>query len=174
MTTRKLQRVNFEWPSVHARLERNKFYTCADVLSISKYELIDQLDIDYHVAESVYNAIALASMPKGTNAATMLAETTYLPIGLGLLDEQLKGGLLSGTLTEVVGPSGAGKTQFCLQSVINAVLGSGVGPDPEQLVPCRIEKFGFAATSAPFLTATAHVAITGRSGVSVGHLRIRE
>ena len=45
----------------------------------------------------------------------------FLPTGLAELDELLHGGLPRGGIIELVGPAGAGKTQFCLQSCFAAL-----------------------------------------------------
>jgi hypothetical protein len=38
------------------------------------------------------------------------------------LDQLLKGGILSSSLTEVVGPAGAGKSQFCQMLCVSSIL----------------------------------------------------
>ncbi len=43
------------------------------------------------------------------------AEYISFPTGCSRLDEMLEGGVLTGDVTELVGPSGAGKTQLCMQ-----------------------------------------------------------
>ena len=45
----------------------------------------------------------------------------FMRTGLGELDEVLHGGLPHGGIIELVGPAGAGKTQFCLQSCFAAL-----------------------------------------------------
>ncbi len=45
----------------------------------------------------------------------------FLQTGLVELDELLHGGLPHGGIIELVGPAGAGKTQFCLQSCFVAL-----------------------------------------------------
>ncbi|GJU24900.1 DNA repair protein RAD51 homolog 2 isoform X1 [Tanacetum coccineum] len=53
--------------------------------------------------------------------------TSHLPTQLKGLDAALFGGIPFGALTELVGPSGIGKTQFCLKLSLLAALPSGDG-----------------------------------------------
>lgn len=43
-----------------------------------------------------------------------------IPLGCGL-DDLLAGGVESGTITQVYGPAGVGKTNFCLQAAVNCI-----------------------------------------------------
>jgi RecA/RadA recombinase len=44
----------------------------------------------------------------------------YLPTGLAQLDSSLLGGIRVGTMTELVGPAGSGKTQLAMQAIVMA------------------------------------------------------
>jgi DNA-repair protein XRCC3 len=56
-----------------------------------------------------------------TPASVLLAgRAAPLSLGCPLLNRALAGGLRRGAITEVVGESGAGKTQFCLQCTVQA------------------------------------------------------
>jgi RecA/RadA recombinase len=48
----------------------------------------------------------------------------YLPTGINRLDPILCGGLILGTITEVCGPPGIGKTQFCMSCCASALIHS--------------------------------------------------
>lgn len=59
----------------------------------------------------------------------------HWPTGWTLLDESLRGGLRVGTVTEVVGPAGTGKTQLALQLAVTSIAqcgGGGILIDAEQ------------------------------------------
>jgi RAD51-like protein 1 len=45
---------------------------------------------------------------------------THIPTSLSLLDAHMRGGIRLGSITEVVGHAGAGKTQFAMQLAVNA------------------------------------------------------
>lgn len=53
-----------------------------------------------------------------------MSESTRLPTGCGALDDLLGGGLETGTITQVYGPPGAGKTNVILAAAV-AVAGGG-------------------------------------------------
>jgi RecA/RadA recombinase len=48
----------------------------------------------------------------------------YLPTGISRFDSILCGGLILGTITEVCGPPGIGKTQFCMSCCASALIHS--------------------------------------------------
>jgi len=60
----------------------------------------------------------------------------FLSVGCPLLDQALAGGLRRGALTEVVGESSAGKTQFCLQCALTTA--------------CKGEKVVYIVTEGSF------------------------
>jgi len=51
----------------------------------------------------------------------------FLPTHLAALDLALKGGVPTGSISELVGPAGAGKTQFCLTLAVAAAAPKSVG-----------------------------------------------
>ena len=52
--------------------------------------------------------------------AARAADESRVPCGQPGLDAALRGGQPPGAITEVVGPSGVGKTQLCMGAVLNA------------------------------------------------------
>ena len=55
-------------------------------------------------------------------AVSDLERIEFLATEIAPLDKHLHGGLPSKSVTEIVGPSGAGKTQFCLMMTCKAIL----------------------------------------------------
>ena len=53
------------------------------------------------------------SIPR-KSAGALLETLSFLPSGLQELDTVLGGGIQIGTLTEIMGAPGTGKTQFCI------------------------------------------------------------
>jgi hypothetical protein len=47
----------------------------------------------------------------------------HVPTGLASLDQVLRGGLSLGTITEIVGPPGIGKSQFCMNVCVQLLVG---------------------------------------------------
>nr|GEU75519.1 pentatricopeptide repeat-containing protein At2g02750 [Tanacetum cinerariifolium] len=118
---------------------RNKFLarniiTAKDALSLTEFELMELLDADL---ADVTLAVALISeivSPPYQTVQSLLEQrlkngclTSHLPTQLKGLDAALFGGIPFGALTELVGPSGIGKTQFCLKLSLLAALPSGDG-----------------------------------------------
>jgi len=54
-------------------------------------------------------------------------QQSFFPTSLDALDKQLHGGLACGTITEIAGPAGCGKTQFCIMLSVLATMPWGRG-----------------------------------------------
>lgn len=105
-------------------LARAGFATTRELLSHSAFEVREICAV--LPTETVALAMmcaARAAAPKRKTALQLLrdgavgqgAAPQRIPTGLGDVDAALWGGLRVGTLSEVVGPNGVGKTQFVLQ-----------------------------------------------------------
>lgn len=123
-----------------SRLESNNFRTCEDVLTRHPFDLVELLDVNLPVAEKIVTCVARACCPKPVTAKQLLDSRTDDPHGddggagggggssasstrktpafvrahLAPLDDALGGGVPTGSISELVGPAGAGKTQMCL------------------------------------------------------------
>ncbi|KAK9276404.1 hypothetical protein L1049_005937 [Liquidambar formosana] len=94
--------------------------TAKDALSLTKFKLMELLDV---------------GLSEVTSAALLLMEqcvqneflSGHLPTRLKGLDKALCGGISFGVLTELVGPAGIGKTQFCLKLSLLASLPTSYG-----------------------------------------------
>ncbi|KAI9027946.1 P-loop containing nucleoside triphosphate hydrolase protein [Hyaloraphidium curvatum] len=121
-----LTRVNAIPPEVTETLARNGFQTTKDLLSLSAFEV---REICWTLpTETVALAMLMAARsatPKKRTALQLYslgsavtrgaAYPTRISTGLADVDEVLLGGLRHGTLSEIVGPNGVGKTQLVLQ-----------------------------------------------------------
>ncbi len=65
----------------------------------------------------------MKSIAKTLKQLIPLTQQMRIPIGCKTLDELLNGGIEAGTLTEIYGEAGSGKTNFCIQLTRNVVLG---------------------------------------------------
>ncbi|KAL6865386.1 hypothetical protein ACP4OV_016537 [Aristida adscensionis] len=99
-----------------------------DVLSLPEVELMAVLDAGLPTARAAIAHVSEDACPPCQTALALLEGRVRLGGG-GLLattlcglDDALGGGIPVGKLTEVVGPSGIGKTQFCLKLALLAVL----------------------------------------------------
>lgn len=92
--------------------------------------------IPSHTADTGITTTTATTPPTSTTATTttmtkrtdkplgIIPSSYYLSTGIQGLDEQLLGGgIRVGTLTELVGPAGVGKTQFALQMALRLTMG---------------------------------------------------
>uniref|UniRef100_A0A804QS25 RecA family profile 1 domain-containing protein n=1 Tax=Zea mays TaxID=4577 RepID=A0A804QS25_MAIZE len=99
-------------------LAARRLDTAKDVLSLPEVELMAILDAGLPTARAAIAHVSEAACPPCQTALSLLEERVRLGGGGRLatmlcgLDEALGGGIPTGKLTEVVGPSGIGKTQM--------------------------------------------------------------
>ncbi|KAL8233783.1 hypothetical protein R6Q59_019883 [Mikania micrantha] len=108
--------------------------TAKDALSLTEFELMELLDVGLAEVKFAVALISEIASPHYQTVQSLLEQrmqneylTGHLPTHLKGLDAALCGGLPFGTLTELVGPSGIGKTQFCLKISLLAALPSCYG-----------------------------------------------
>jgi hypothetical protein len=96
-----------------------------DVMTKNTHELVSALGLHATTCDDLLSQVALSICPEPRSVKESISlkksETSFLPTGLCAFDETLRGGLPCGGIVEVVGPAGAGKTQFCLQSCVRAI-----------------------------------------------------
>ncbi|KAM3691718.1 hypothetical protein ACB098_08G033600 [Castanea mollissima] len=107
---------------------RNVF-TAKDALSLTEFELMELLDVGLaQVTSAVAHISEIVCPPYQTALSLMELRVQnehlagHLPTHMKGLDEALCGGIPFGVLTELVGPAGIGKTQFCLKLSLLASL----------------------------------------------------
>ncbi|XP_055835491.1 DNA repair protein RAD51 homolog 2 isoform X6 [Solanum dulcamara] len=108
--------------------------TAKDVFSLTEFELMELLDVDLSVVTSAVAHISEITCPPYQTALSLLEQrgqnenmAGHLPTSLKGLDNALCGGIPFGVVTELVGPAGIGKTQFCLKLSLLASLPSSYG-----------------------------------------------
>lgn len=115
-------------PHLAHLLAARRLTTAKDVLSLPEVELMSLLDAGLATARDAVCHVSEFACPPCQTALALLEERVRLGGGGRLattlcgLDEALGGGIPLGKLTEVVGPSGIGKTQFCLKLALLATL----------------------------------------------------
>jgi RAD51-like protein 1 len=123
--TRQLSRLNLE-SDVALRLAAHKFFTVKDLYSRTLLDLVEVLDLPYETVQSLLQHVANKVVPQPVTALDLLKKSSeapsYLRTLLPPLDTALLGGLPAGSICEVVGPAGLGKTQFCLGMCIVGCL----------------------------------------------------
>ncbi|RDX64422.1 DNA repair protein RAD51-like 2, partial [Mucuna pruriens] len=97
--------------------------TAKDALSHTEFELMELLDVGKEEVTSAM-AHALLLLEQRVSRESLAG---HLPTRLKGLDEAMCGGIPFGVLTELVGPAGIGKTQFCLKLSLLASLPANCG-----------------------------------------------
>ncbi|XP_020593533.1 DNA repair protein RAD51 homolog 2 [Phalaenopsis equestris] len=100
--------------------------TAKDALSLPEFDLMTLLGVDI---KDVRDAVARICEALSLLEEQLMADTSggHLNTLLTGLDAALGGGIPFGVLTELVGPSGIGKTQFCLKLALIAALPASYG-----------------------------------------------
>ncbi|KAJ0021232.1 hypothetical protein Pint_32257 [Pistacia integerrima] len=108
--------------------------TAKDALSLTEFELMELLDVGLSEVRSALAHISQIVSPRYQTALLLMEQRVqkeqsrgHLPTQLKGLDVALCGGIPVGVLTELVGPSGIGKTQFCLKLSLLASLQAHYG-----------------------------------------------
>ncbi|CAN6471010.1 unnamed protein product [Victoria cruziana] len=105
--------------------------TAKDALVLNEFELMELLDVDLDAVKSSIAQISASVCPPYQSLMQERADKEHLgghlPTTLKGLDKALFGGIPFGALTELVGPAGIGKTQFCLKLSLLAALPTSCG-----------------------------------------------
>ncbi|XP_029128614.1 DNA repair protein RAD51 homolog 2 isoform X2 [Cajanus cajan] len=108
--------------------------TAKDALSHTEFELMELLDVGKEEVTSAMAHVSEVVCPPCQTALLLLEQRVrnecmagHLPTRLKGLDEALCGGIPFGVLTELVGPAGIGKTQFCLKLSLLASMPANCG-----------------------------------------------
>ncbi|XP_054386751.2 DNA repair protein RAD51 homolog 2 isoform X9 [Pongo abelii] len=132
MGSKKLKRVGLS-QELCDRLSRHQILTCQDFLCLSPLELMRVTGLSYRGVHELLCMVSRACAPKMQTAYGIKAQRAadfspaFLSTTLSALDEALHGGVACGSLTEVTGPPGCGKTQFCIMMSILATLPTNMG-----------------------------------------------
>lgn len=126
MSSRKLRRVADIRPEIVERLARHRIVSCKDVLQKNHLELLKFTGASYKEVLDIQVTVGKAIVPKVQTALELFERSghqqSFLPTSLDDLDKKLHGGLTCGTITEIAGPAGCGKTQFCIMLSVLATL----------------------------------------------------
>ena len=125
MASRQLSRLNLD-PELASRLASHSILTVRDLYARTSFDLVELLDLPTDVVQALLQQVAQAIIPAPITALSLLnrgaERPSYLRTMLPTLDAALLGGLPAGSITELVGPAGLGKTQFCLGMCIVGCL----------------------------------------------------
>jgi len=122
---------------VVTQLAKVDVHSCKDLLEASVPKIMSA-DMSLKEAKKLIREVSEKIAPVPITALQMLHDRSsmnrFLPSGLALLDDKMRGGLIIGGISEVVGPPGVGKTQYCFSCCVQSVArrmrsngGSGEG-----------------------------------------------
>ncbi|XP_039731260.1 DNA repair protein RAD51 homolog 2 isoform X3 [Pteropus medius] len=132
MGSKKLRRVGLS-QELCDRLNRFQVVTCQDFLCLSPLELMKMTGLSYRGVHELVYVVSRACAPQMQTAYGMKTQRStallpaFLSTTLSALDEALRGGVACGSLTEITGPPGCGKTQFCIMMSVLATLPTNMG-----------------------------------------------
>ncbi|XP_014447176.1 DNA repair protein RAD51 homolog 2 [Tupaia chinensis] len=132
MGSKKLRRVGLS-QELCDRLSRHQIVTCQDFLCLSPLELMKMTGLSYQGVHELLYTVSRACAPQMQTAYGLKTQRSahlspaFLSTTLPALDEALHGGVACGSLTEVTGPPGCGKTQFCIMMSVLATLPTYMG-----------------------------------------------
>ncbi|CAI9721343.1 repair RAD51 homolog 2-like [Octopus vulgaris] len=128
MALRKIKRTSHNSDDVK-RLQQQNLRTCKDVLSRSTLELFKIIGKSQSSVEELIRNVSLLCAPKACTAAQLLQKRKlktntcpFFATSLPDLDKVLHGGIPIGSITELAGPAGCGKTQFCMMLSLLSTL----------------------------------------------------
>ncbi|KAK0603579.1 hypothetical protein LWI29_006455 [Acer saccharum] len=129
-----------------------------DALSLTEFELMELLDVGLSDVKSALAHISEIVSPPYQTALLLMEQRVrneqlggHLPTRLKGLDAALCGGIPFSVLTEVVGPAGIGKTQFCLKLSLLASLPAHYGGLDGRVIYIDVEsKFSSRRSLAEF------------------------
>eukprot|EP01104_Vermistella_antarctica_P005070 TRINITY_DN15490_c0_g1_i1.p1 TRINITY_DN15490_c0_g1~~TRINITY_DN15490_c0_g1_i1.p1 ORF type:complete len:445 (-),score=62.94 TRINITY_DN15490_c0_g1_i1:34-1368(-) len=120
--------------SLLQRLQRRGLTSCGDVLIPTKLELINTVDLDGEtIIDPLLQCVSRCVAPPVSTVMQLWKtrekerQGSAVPTGLHHLDNRLRRGIPRSSVTEVVGPAGVGKTQFCHQMAAIVALPAHVG-----------------------------------------------
>lgn len=107
------------------KLHKARVQTAKDLLECSPLFLMTNADLSLKEATSLIARVSERLASKPSTARQLLqrnAKKRALPSGLTPLDESMGGGFIVGTISEVCGPPGVGKTQLCLSACVQSIV----------------------------------------------------
>ncbi|GFR51292.1 hypothetical protein Agub_g13653 [Astrephomene gubernaculifera] len=163
MATRQVSRLSLA-PQLRDHLIANNLITARDVLLLGPLDLMELLGLTWSQANHLLADVSAQVTPPYATAWEALAQLTSgeapppLRTGLPILDGALRLGLPLGSITELVGPGGVGKSQMCHMMALTAALPTSFGGLASGVVYIDTERKFSAARMAEMVQARARAA----------------
>ncbi|XP_060085718.1 DNA repair protein RAD51 homolog 2-like [Ylistrum balloti] len=131
MSSKRLRRVGLSKEALDC-LSKNNIHSCKDLLSKTKLELLKFLGLSIYKVDEVVELCSKSCAPKPQTCLELWKKRKekgchFFQTSLPDLDKVLHGGIPVGTITEISGPAGCGKTQFCLMLSVQCTLSLELG-----------------------------------------------
>jgi hypothetical protein len=110
---RRIERLGFDEETV-SRLQGAGIRSAQQLFEASILDIMVATDTSLYGAKSLLQIAASKVGVHYSTAADLMNRTYFLPSGMQALDMALGGGLHMGSITEIVGGPGIGKTQLCI------------------------------------------------------------
>ena len=125
MSTKQLVKAGVDAETA-SKLARAGLVTLAQVLEQDALFLVARCDLSWAQAQEVIFKVSDKVKIEPTTALELLNKRksmrNHVPTGVASLDRALGGGLRVGSITEVCGPAGVGKSQICLGACVEAIM----------------------------------------------------
>jgi RAD51-like protein 1 len=123
--SRSLQRLGIEEHLV-SQLSAGGFVTVGDLISASPLLLMQTCNLSWKDADQLIARLSHRISPHPMNVKDLYdsrrLKFNFISTGIANLDKALEKGLLLGTLSDICGPPGIGKTQFCLTLAVHHLV----------------------------------------------------
>lgn len=138
MATRSLSRFSFlNEQTVHI-LAKVGIHTANDFLLASPLALMSALNMNLSKIQEITLLLSEKLLPNTLTALELYdlrsKQTRYIKTGIFDLDKCLKGGFLLGTITDICGVPGSGKTQFCMSCIIDSISSHQQADEPSSII----------------------------------------
>lgn len=127
-------------PNMFEVLDRAGLSTVKQIITLSVWDIKKSTNLSIEDIMLLKNMVANNFSPTTVTGKTLkktYSEILKISTGCQNVDNLLNGGFRRGTITEVFGESGCGKTQLALQSTLNNWLGGCVYVCTEDLFPTK-------------------------------------
>ncbi|CAG9789370.1 unnamed protein product [Diatraea saccharalis] len=121
-------------------LDRNNICTSKQIMLLSPWEIKKLTNISEDDTKLIKNLVSQNLQPQLLTCGKLITFKTLkdrVSTGCNRIDSILNGGFRKGTITEIYGESGSGKTQIALQSIVHNWAKGGVYICTEDIFPVK-------------------------------------
>lgn len=130
---------NILQPNIFEKIDKAGIATQRQILSLSVYDIKKLTNLTSEDICFLKNIVSNYSKPPSSTCDTLFKfqDTGRVTTGCKNVDELLRGGFKTGTITEIYGESGSGKTQLAISTAVNTSPNYCVYICTEDLFPVK-------------------------------------